>query len=139
MMFQWLATRSNQLIANMVNTVADTTRQVNREICQKFDQIVEKVTAVKTTTKDLVAQQEYCEQLRIRDLVILSVSTDLLKLHTDHEKLWIWITDRSWIGRSWHVEKMAWFGRLLFQDLNFFHYTSFENRKVTSVNISKMK
>ncbi len=56
----------------MVDTVAETNRQVNREICHKFDQIVEKVTAVKTTTRDLVAQQDYCEQLRIRDLVILS-------------------------------------------------------------------
>ncbi|XP_063719575.1 dynein axonemal heavy chain 3-like [Symsagittifera roscoffensis] len=69
---EWLVSRANQLIAKMVDTVAETNRQVNRDICHKFDQIVEKVTAVKTTTRDLVAQQDYCEQLRIRDLVILS-------------------------------------------------------------------
>ncbi|XP_056430455.1 dynein axonemal heavy chain 3-like [Hyla sarda] len=68
-MNQWMMDRTRQLTNIIINKVATTSEKFNRKICQQYDGIVTKISAIAESTSALVELQEYILKLRSAELL----------------------------------------------------------------------
>ncbi|KAG8578269.1 hypothetical protein GDO81_010439 [Engystomops pustulosus] len=66
---QWMIDRTRQLTNIIINKVATTSEKFNRNICQQYDGIVTKISAIAESTSALVDIQDYIRKLRTVELM----------------------------------------------------------------------
>ncbi|XP_073413059.1 dynein axonemal heavy chain 3-like [Dendrobates tinctorius] len=88
---QWMIDRTRQLTNIIINKVAATSEKFNRKICQQYDDIVTKITAIAESTATLVELQDYILKLRTVELLSikdkLAVAAENLLFLMDHASL----------------------------------------------------
>ncbi len=72
-LFQFLIKRARGLINVLTTHIMETSRKFNRGICTEYDTIVRNITAQSETTDELVRQQDYVENLHVKELLHLRV------------------------------------------------------------------
>ena len=60
-------------MAILIDNIMNLSRKFNRGVCAEYDNIVRNITAQSETTEQLVKQQEYVDNLPVRELLTLKV------------------------------------------------------------------
>ncbi|XP_041110137.1 dynein heavy chain 3, axonemal-like isoform X2 [Polyodon spathula] len=74
---QWMVQRTHQLASIFISRVASSSEQLNRSICQQYEDIVSRITTISGSTSTLVELQGYVDKLWGGDLLQLKEKLEL--------------------------------------------------------------